>query len=158
MIWKPNTTIATIIEQDEKFLMVEEMDHGAIVINQPAGHLEEHEGLVDAAIRETLEETGWHVRPTHLTGIYQWRSPVNDITYMRFCFSAQAIRHDETRVLDPDILRTVWLSRAEIPGDKASLRSPMVLRCIDDYLAGTRYPLALLSNLNAHAPRHSQTR
>jgi 8-oxo-dGTP pyrophosphatase MutT (NUDIX family) len=146
-IWKPNTVVATIVEQDGRFLFVEEEADGRAVFNQPAGHLDPGETLLDAARRETLEESGWHVEPTGLVGIYLVEPPGSAITYQRFCFRARAIKHDPSRALDKEIIRAVWLSRDELLAERARHRSPLVLRCVDDYLAGHDYPLSLIHDL-----------
>jgi 8-oxo-dGTP pyrophosphatase MutT (NUDIX family) len=146
-IWKPNTVVATIVEQDGRFLFVEEESDGRAVFNQPAGHLDPGETLLDAARRETLEESGWHVEPTGLVGIYLVEPPGTSITYQRFCFRARALRHDPARELDKEIIRAVWLSRDELLAERARHRSPLVLRCLDDYLAGHDYPLSLIHDL-----------
>lgn len=144
MRWTPHATVATIVEDNGRFLLVEEHSRGRLVLNQPAGHLEEHERLVDAARRETLEETAWHVEPEYLIGLYIYTSAGNGITYHRTCFSARALRHEPQRSLDVGIERALWMSRDEIAANSYRLRSPMVLQCIDDYLAGTRFPLSLI--------------
>lgn len=145
MRWTPHATVATIIEREGSFLLVEELSaSGELVINQPAGHLEENESFIEAARRETLEETGWHVKPTHLLGLYVYRAPANGVTYHRACFIADALSHDPERELDTGIQRALWLTRDEIAERSAMLRSELVLQCIDDYLAGTRYPLSLI--------------
>jgi 8-oxo-dGTP pyrophosphatase MutT (NUDIX family) len=146
-LWKPNTVVATIVEQDGRFLFVEEESDGRAVFNQPAGHLDPGETLLDAARRETLEESGWHVEPTGLVGIYLVEPPGTSITYQRFCFRARAVRHDPARALDKEIIRAVWLSRDELVAERARHRSPLVLRCLDDYLAGHDYPLSLIHDL-----------
>lgn len=139
-IWRPDVTVATIVPRDGKFLLVEEMVRGELVLNQPAGHLEAHESLQDAARRETLEETGWTVELDGLVGIYQW-SNSEDSHFVRFTFAARATAHDATRALDEGIVRACWLDRNEIAARQSQLRSPMVLRGIDDYVAGRRFPL-----------------
>lgn len=146
MRWTPHATVATIIEKDKKFLCVEEqsVSRGELVINQPAGHLEAGETFIQAAIRETLEETGWTVTPTALVGIYTYTAPANGIIYHRYCFVAQADSYDADSPLDTGIERALWLSREELGQRESQLRSPMVTRCIDDYLRGTRYPLELI--------------
>ena len=148
MIWTPHTTVASIIEQSARFLMVEELDaDGKTVFNQPAGHLEEAESLLDAVIRETREETGWGFTPQTLIGIYRWQVPPAETTYLRFCFHGDCHDHQPELPLDDGILRALWLSRDELAANPQQLRSPMVLRCIDDYLAGCRYPLGLINDL-----------
>lgn len=146
-LWKPNTVVATIVERDGRFLLVEEEADGRAVFNQPAGHLDDGETLLDAAKRETLEESGWHVEPTDLVGIYLVAPPGKDITYLRFCFRARAVSHDATRKLDKEIIRAVWLTREELIAEQARHRSPLVLRCIDDAIAGHSFPLSLIHDL-----------
>lgn len=147
MKWKPHLTVASIVEHDGRFLLVEETCKGRVVINQPAGHLEEGETLVDAVVRETLEETACHITPNALSGIYQWRSPHNK-TYMRFCFVADCLEQEVlNQQLDDGIFHVLWLTRDELQRRRENLRSPMVLRCVDDYLAGSRYPLEMISHL-----------
>ncbi|NVK41209.1 MAG: NUDIX hydrolase [Oceanospirillaceae bacterium] len=141
MCWTPHATVATIVERDGRFLLVEEISDGQRVINQPAGHVEEHETILAAAVRETLEETRWHVVPEHLVGLYTYRAPSNGVTYYRFCYTARALSEDPTARLDSDIVRAIWLTREELAARHEQLRSPLVLRCIDDYLAGRRFPL-----------------
>jgi len=147
IIWKPHVTVAAVIEDKQRFLLVEERDSGRRVFNQPAGHLEEGESLVDAVIRETLEETAWHFRPEALLGVYQWRQSDTAKTFLRIAFTGAGLYHESGRRLDPDIERTVWMSAAEIRSQPELLRSPMVIRSIDDYLAGITYPLALLADI-----------
>ncbi|WP_428034911.1 NUDIX hydrolase [Amphritea sp.] len=146
MRWTPHVTVATIIEQDGKFLCVEEqsLSLGQLVINQPAGHVEANETFVEAAIRETLEETGWRVTPTELVGIYVYTAPANGVTYHRYCFAARAESNDPELPLDTGIERALWLSREELEQRRVCLRSPMVTRCIDDYLSGIRFPLSVI--------------
>ncbi len=144
MTWKPHTTVAAVIENDGKFLIVEEESDGKIVYNQPAGHLDEDENLIQAVIRETLEETAWHFKPENITGVYQYKSPDNGTTYVRFCFSGKCDQHEPDRKLDDGIVRAIWMSYEELLREQDKLRSPMVLRCIDDYLAGKQYPLELI--------------
>lgn len=131
MIWTPHATVATIVEKDGKILLVEERSHGKEVFNQPAGHIDEGENIIDAAIRETLEETGWKVELTGLVGIYTYTAPQNQVTYYRFCFAAKAVEKlsDE---LDKDIIAAHWLDMDEIEGLSDRLRSPLVLKCIRD--------------------------
>lgn len=117
-----------------------------MTLNQPAGHLEAGESLIEAVIRETQEETAWLFKPTALTGIYRWQHPTKDRTYMRYCFTGDAIKHDPEQALDADIHQAIWLTEQEIFARQASFRSPLVLDCFNDYLAGNRYPLTLLKN------------
>ena len=146
-IWRPDVTVATVVRRDSKFLIVEEISDGRLVLNQPAGHLEPMESLVDAAIRETFEETGWHVAPTGLIGLYQWHRPEDDFHVLRVAFAADALGWDATHPLDSGIVRALWLTREEIAAESARLRSPLVLRNIDDFLAGQRHPLTALVSL-----------
>lgn len=150
MHWYPHTTVATIVERDGHFLLVREKADGGIVFNQPAGHLDEGETLAEAAVRETLEETRWEVRLTGFSGIYQYCSPRNGVTYIRHCFTAAPVSEHTERDLDDGILDTHWLSLAEIRefGASGALRSPMVLDCIEDYLRGSRYSLDLIRNIS----------
>lgn len=146
-LWLPHVTVAAVIERDGKFLFVEEQLDQAIVINQPAGHWEKQESLIQAVIRETLEETAYHVQPNALVGIYRWPHPHQDITYLRFVFSGDILAHEDGRALDQGILRACWLSPDELHNQRARHRSPLVQLCLQDYLAGKRYPLALLTHL-----------
>jgi ADP-ribose pyrophosphatase YjhB (NUDIX family) len=144
MIWKPNVVVAAIVERDGRFLLVEEQADGAVVLNQPAGHLDEGETLIDAVIRETLEETAWHIAPEALLGVYRWPHPTKDVTYLRFAFIARALHEETGRALDRGCLRALWLTPEEIRAAHTRHRSPQVERCLNDYLAGIRYPLDLL--------------
>lgn len=148
-IWKPNVVVAAVIERDGKFLLVEEDADGELVFNQPAGHLDEGESLLHAVVREVKEETAWDFDPTHLIGVYRWQRAPGAVTYLRFCFTGRALRHDSTRKLDTGIVRAEWFSRQEIAAMRSRLRSPLVEQCIDDYAAGLRYPLTLLHDLGA---------
>lgn len=149
MIWKPNVTVAAIAERDGRFLLVEEEADDGLVLNQPAGHLDEGESLVEAVVRETLEETAWHFAPEALVGVYRWPHPAQGVTYLRFAFTGRLLRHEPGRPLDRGIARVLWLTREEAARQAHRHRSPQVLRCIDDYLAGERYPLASLKDLAA---------
>ncbi|MEQ8408434.1 MAG: NUDIX hydrolase [Gammaproteobacteria bacterium] len=140
----PHVTVATVVERDNHFLMVKEHSDGVVVYNQPAGHLEIGESLVAAAVRETLEETGWHVTVHNLLGIYQYTSPANGISYVRVCFIAEADHQEPNATLDAEIIEAIWLPAAQIHNLGAQLRSPMVSRAITDYESGTRYPLELI--------------
>jgi ADP-ribose pyrophosphatase YjhB (NUDIX family) len=144
MRFTPHITVATIIENQGRFLLVEEMAAGRAVFNQPAGHLEADESLIQAAIRETLEETGWEVEITALTGIYLYTAPSKGVTYQRVCFAGKALRHHPTLTLDEGIIGPHWLTRTELAKQPERWRSELVLQCIDDYLTGERFPLALL--------------
>ncbi len=144
MVWCPRATVAVVVPQQGKFLLVEEMSNGQPVINQPAGHIEEGESILTAARREALEETGWKVELTHFQGIYTLKLPKHNLTYHRYCFIASPMEQISSE-LDKDILRTHWLSPQEMMSDKFTLRSPLVRKCVEDYLAGKRYPLDLIS-------------
>lgn len=144
--WHTELTVAAIAERDGRFLMVEERVEGRLVINQPAGHLEESETLVQAVVRETLEETGWHVIPKAVSGLYLWKSPRRGTTILRTSFWVEAQAEAENAVLDEGIERTVWMTREELASCKR-LRSDFVLRSIDDYLAGQRLPLDVVTHL-----------
>lgn len=141
--WKPNTTVATIVEIDNKFLFVEEISRQQRVINQPAGHLEENETLIEAAKRETLEETGWHVTPTALIGIYVYYSQLNNTIYHRYCFAAKADKQQDNAKLDDGIIGPIWLSLDEIK-QRNNIRSPMVITCVEDYLTKPHHPLDII--------------
>jgi 8-oxo-dGTP pyrophosphatase MutT (NUDIX family) len=148
MVWKPRLTVAAIIEQQGRFLLVEERIDGKPMLNQPAGHVEDGESIVTAVIRETLEETAWDFRPEALVGIYRWVHPDGD-TYLRAAFSGEAVTHYPDQALDPDIDRVRWMDVAELHQAEIEgrFRSPLVMRCLQDYLAGRRYPLALLQDV-----------
>ncbi len=142
--WKPNVTVAALIERDGKFLLVEEETVDGIRLNQPAGHLDAGESLVAACAREALEETAWHFQPTALVGIYQWPKPDCDITYLRFAFTGELGVHEPGRKLDAGILRAIWMTPAEIAASRERHRSPLILHCVEDWLAGRRWPLDLI--------------
>jgi ADP-ribose pyrophosphatase YjhB (NUDIX family) len=146
MIWKPHVTVAAVIERDGKFLLVEEQTVDGIRFNQPAGHLECRESLTDAVIREALEETAYHFVPTALVGIYNWRNEARDVTYLRFAFAGAIAGNDQGRALDDGIIAAHWFSIDEVRALEARHRSPMILRCIEDWQAGKRYPLDLLTH------------
>jgi len=137
----PHITVATIVERDGKFLMVRENSAGRLVYNQPAGHVEHNESLLDAAVRETLEETAWRVNLEQLLGIYQYTSPDNGVTYIRHCFIAKVIEPRTELDLDADITDAVWLSYEALQQREAEMRSPLVLSVIRDFLEGQAYPL-----------------
>lgn len=145
MIWKPHVTVAAVVQRDGKFLLVEEETDTGLAFNQPAGHLEEGESLLDAVVREALEETAYHFKPTHLVGIYNWKHPTKeDTTYLRFAFAGELRGYEAGRKLDDGIVATRWLTLDEVRATQARHRSPLILRCIEDALAGKAYPLDLL--------------
>lgn len=147
MVWMPHATVAAVIERDGAFLLVEETKQGRRVLNQPAGHLEDGESLLDAVVRETLEETAWSFRPRGLVGIYRWRHPGIGETFMRTCFYGDPVAHHPERALDPDIDAALWLTLDELRAQSDRLRSPLVLRTLEDYLSGSRYPLEILKDV-----------
>jgi 8-oxo-dGTP pyrophosphatase MutT (NUDIX family) len=142
--WQPHITVATIIERDGRFLLVEELKGGKAVLNQPAGHLDPNESLLEAAVRETLEETGWDVELTGIVGIYLYTAPSNGVTYQRVCFAAKALQHHPERELDEGIIGAPWLTRDEIVEQQHRWRSELLLRCVDDFLDGPLHSLSLI--------------
>lgn len=144
MIWKPNVTVAAVIERDGRFLLVEEETRQGLRFNQPAGHWESNETLTAGTIREALEESAYDIEPQYLIGIYRWHASESDTTFLRFAFGGVVTAHHPERTLDAGIVRTVWLTIDEIRANQALHRSPLVLRCIEDYLANKRYPLDIL--------------
>jgi len=149
MIWKPRVTVAVVAERHKRFLMVEENIRGTVRFNQPAGHLEDDESLIDAAVRECLEETAWQFQPEALVGIYRWRNTAKNDTFLRATFCGTCTDEDKQRPLDTGILATHWLTLEEIRSRSDLLRSPMVIKSIEDYLDGNRYPLEVLTDLPA---------
>lgn len=147
MIWTPHVTVAAIVEDHGRFLLVEEQADGERVFNQPAGHWERGESLLEAVIRETREETAHTFVPEALLGIYRWHHPGRDITFLRIAFIGSVSDHDPAQALDHGILQTHWMARADLVTCADRLRSPQVLRCVDDYLAGKRYDLGILIDL-----------
>lgn len=143
-IWKPNVTVAAVVEREGQFLLVEEETAAGVRYNQPAGHLEPEESLLAAVVRETLEETAWGFTPTALIGVYQYRHPGDDVTYLRFAFTGTLADHQPQRPLDDGILRALWMPVAEVRACKKLHRSPLLMQCVDDHLAGRRYPLDLI--------------
>jgi 8-oxo-dGTP pyrophosphatase MutT (NUDIX family) len=141
MAWKPDVTVAAVVMRNGRFLVVEERIGGRLLFNQPAGHVEDHETLLAAVIRETREETAWRFEPRALVGTYLWRNPVNDHRFLRFTFCGDVDDHRPAQPLDTGIARALWLSRDELLTHSSRLRSPLVMRCIDDYLLGKQQPL-----------------
>lgn len=146
MNWKPNVTVAALVERDGRFLLVEEETDEGLRFNQPAGHLEQGESLVAACVRETLEESAYRVRPTALVGVYQWPRPARDVTYLRFTFACELLGEELGRPLDQGIIAARWLTAEEIRASADRHRNPLVVRCLEDYLAGRRYPLDLIAH------------
>jgi len=145
--WKPSVTVAAVIEQDGRFLLVEEQTSEGLRLNNPAGHLDPGESPIEGCVRETLEETACPFTPTHLVGVYLSRAqrPGSDVTYLRFAFCGRVGAREPQRTLDTGIVRTLWMTPDEIRASRDRHRSPLLLRCMEDYLAGARYPLALLA-------------
>jgi len=149
MRWKANVTVAAVIEKDGRFLMIEESIDGQKLINQPAGHLERNESLLNAVKREVLEETAWEFEPEKIVGIYLYPGPNTEITFLRICFSGSSFQHYPDQKLDEGIIQVLWMSRKELEQRKENLRSPLVANCIDDYLKGQKYSLDLLHHYEA---------
>jgi 8-oxo-dGTP pyrophosphatase MutT (NUDIX family) len=147
MNWLPHVVVACVVERDGRFLIVEERINGQMKLNQPAGHWEKDETLIEGARREALEETRWDVEPTHVLGLYHHDPADLDYGFLRVAFVADAVRERPELSLDTGIERAVWMTRDEIAATQSLHRSPMVLRCVDDHLAGRRYPLDLIAHL-----------
>ena len=149
--WQPHVTVAAVIERAQKYLMVEERVEGHVVFNQPAGHWEPDETLIEAAQRETLEETGWEFYPTALVGIYRWQHPYTHATFLRFTFCGTASSAQTSAELSTEIISAAWHSAAEVLAlPETRIRSTMVIHSLQDYLAGKRYDLDLLRNIHQH--------
>lgn len=148
---RPAVSVATIVERDGRFLLVEERTRGGLRLNQPAGHLEAGETLQAGAVRETLEESAWRVEVTGLVGIYLWQPPDSRRAYLRFSFTATARAQEAGRALDDGIVRALWMTAAEMRGCLARHRTPLVMRCVDDYVAGRRMPLDCIATLGDFA-------
>ncbi|HWL61614.1 MAG TPA: NUDIX hydrolase [Steroidobacteraceae bacterium] len=149
MTWRPDLTVAAVVQRDDRFLIVEEHIKGSLVLNQPAGHVEDGESIIEAAVRETLEETAWHLRPQHLLGLYLWRNPATGATILRIAVTGEVTGHEPLRALDRGIVAAHWMTHTELIARPARLRSPLVLRCIDDFLTGQRHDLGALNYLAA---------
>jgi 8-oxo-dGTP pyrophosphatase MutT (NUDIX family) len=145
--WQPDVTVATVVVSDGRLLCVEERANGRLVLNQPAGHLEPDESILDAARRETLEETGWDVRLTAFVGAYQWKAPESGRHYLRMAFAAEPVAHDPARELDEGIVRALWMTPGELLDARDRHRSPLVWQAVADHLAGCRHPLSLLQQI-----------
>lgn len=149
--FNPEVTVAAVAMRDGRFLVVEERIAGRLVLNQPAGHLEEGETLLEAAIRETREETAWRFHPTALVGTYLWRNPENGRSFLRFAFCGEVDDHRASLPLDTGIVRALWLSYEDLLAQPLRLRSPLVPRCIEDFRRGARYPLDSVASLGMEA-------
>jgi 8-oxo-dGTP pyrophosphatase MutT (NUDIX family) len=147
MQWMPHATVAAIVEDQGKFLLVEEETDRGNRYNQPAGHLEDNESLLAAVVRETMEETAYTFHPEALLGIYHWKHEHNNSTYLRFAYIGRVSNHQATRALDEGIIRSVWMTAEEMRNQAMLMRSPQVLTCVEDYLAGKRYPLDTITHL-----------
>ena len=152
MSLKLDLTVAAIAEADGRFLFVQERAARRVVLNQPAGHLEPGESLLEAVVRETREETGREFRPESVTGIYLWQGPAGR-TVLRVTFAGPVGDRVNGSTLDRAIIRTLWLDRRELAARAAEHRSPLVLACVDDYLAGVRHPLELLRHVALGVPQ-----
>ena len=141
----PRVTVAAVIERDGRFLFVEEIQDGRRVLNQPAGHLDPGETLVDACAREVMEETAHPFEPTGLVGIYRWYHAPKDVTFLRFCFLGRFEKQIEGKTLDKEIVALHWLTAEELKAKSAMHRSALVQQCVVDYVAGRRFPLDVLS-------------
>lgn len=144
---RPSVTVATVVARNGEFLFVEERVDGRLVLNQPAGHLEPDESLFEAAIRETREETGWHIEVDGLIAVYQWRAPGTKRSVVRFTFSGKPISLAHDSALDEGIVRALWLSREAFSNGGFALRTPMVARSVDDYLNGAAIPLSAIQSV-----------
>lgn len=149
-----DVTVAAVVESDGRYLVVEEHAFGQVVFNQPAGHLEPGESLLDAVVRETREETGYELQPRYLLGTYLWHSDAAQTSFLRVAFFGAAVAPAGTPQLDDGIVAVHWFSRNQLLSRSERLRSPMVLRCIDDYAAGIRYPLDALTYIDDAARGH----
>lgn len=147
--WRPSVTVAAVVESGGRFLLVEEDTADGVRLNNPAGHLDPGESPLEAVVRETLEETAHVFNPSALVGVYlaRFERPAQglDVTYLRFAFAGTVGEQLAGRALDTGIHRTLWLTADEMRAEHARMRSPLVLKCLDDYLAGRRYPLELLA-------------
>jgi 8-oxo-dGTP pyrophosphatase MutT (NUDIX family) len=144
----PEVTVAAVVAHDRRFLLVEECIGGKLVLNQPAGHLEESETLLEAVVRETREETAWRFSPEALVGTYLWRSPQDGRSFLRFAFCGAVDDHRPAQALDAGIVRALWLSPDQLSREPQRLRSPLVMRCVDDYLRGQRQSLDSVARLD----------
>ena len=143
--WRPSVTVAAILERGGRFLLVEEVIDGRRVLNQPAGHLDPNESLLEAVKREVLEETCFHFEPTGVVGIYRWIYEPAGVTFFRFCFRGRLLEEDPSRQRDKQIDALHWLTPAELTSRRDEHRSPLVQRCVEDFLAGRHFPLDVFS-------------
>jgi 8-oxo-dGTP pyrophosphatase MutT (NUDIX family) len=157
--WKPSVTVAAVIERDGRYLLVEEETGDGLKLNNPAGHLDPGESPAEGCAREALEETAHRFTPTALVGVYLARSPSSttgeDVTYLRFAFTGELGEREAGRALDHGIVRTLWMTPEEIRASAARHRSPLLLRCMEDHLAGVRLPLSAIytdPSVNGGAP------
>ncbi|MCW5572942.1 MAG: NUDIX hydrolase [Steroidobacteraceae bacterium] len=154
MASRPAVTVAAVVERAGQFLVVEERVSGRLVLNQPAGHVEDRETLLEAVVRETREESAWRFTPRHVLGVYLWRNARNGKSTLRIAFAGEVSDHDPGAALDLGITGTHWMSRDQLEAAHPRLRSPLVLRCIDDYLAGRRLPLETIAHLDLQSAAH----
>lgn len=155
MGWNPEVTVAAVVSRDRKFLLVEELINERLVLNQPAGHLEAEETLLAAVIRETREETAWRFVPQAVVGTYLWRGASDGRSFLRFAFCGDVDDHRPHQSLDQGIVRAVWLTPEEMLAHRERLRSPMVMRCVDDFLRGARQPLDTVAGLDLDSAPHA---
>ncbi len=148
MVWKPHATVAAVIPRGDTYLIVEEPASNGTVFNQPAGHLEDNESLLDAVIREVQEETAWKFTPEYLLGIYRWRNPGKGNTHIRTTYVGSVSDHDPDQTLFDGIIGATWKTADELQACSDQLRSPLVMACINDYVRGNRYPLDLVRNID----------
>lgn len=146
MEWLPHVTVATVVEKDDKFLLVQEYCNNRLVYNQPAGHLDPNETLEQAAIRETFEESGWHIKVKGVVGLALYTSPHNQVTYHRTTFYGQALSHDTAQPLDDGIEQAVWMSYEEMLAAAGQMRSELVIKSVEQYRAGHRHPIDMILN------------
>jgi len=157
MSWNPEVTVAAVVLREDRFLVVEERIAGQLVLNQPAGHLEPGETLLAAVIRETREETAWRFTPRFLVGTYLWRSPRDGRGFLRFAFCGEVDDHRPSQPLDRGIVRATWIPGHDLAAQPARLRSPLVMRCIDDFLSGQRLPLESVACLDLDSALHARS-
>ena len=153
----PEVTVAAVVERNGRFLVVEERINGRLVFNQPAGHLEAGETLIEAVVREAREETAWLFHPAAMIGTYLWRNGETGRSYLRFAFCGTVDQHQPQQPLDSGIVRTAWLSHEQLRAQSQKLRSPLVLRCIEDYLLGKRQPVDAVACLGLDTAAQANT-